>query len=307
MTGFVNKLALATSLAVGMTAIGSTSAFAGTLTNPQFGGTAASDYLSYCSNGSSTFAGETCTDSLSTILSGNSTAPGGNIELAKSSEQAGFDFSKNTTLTGTIGGKDIVISSLTEDDWQTNMGNGKSLLSQWLDDAFLAHNVTIPFPSIIKPVIQQAFIDNNGMQRFSDPNISYVNQDNSTGEISIGLAGHLNASEILKAAFGSTSMFGISLASLIPDKVQASELVKVVYDNGPAKFLYSFKATDSLQVNDLGVGQDGKSHNGNYEVKLAGIPVPPPVTSVPEPSTMLALMAVGGLFATAKRKSAKNA
>ncbi len=147
MTGFVNKLALATSLALGMTAIGSAPAFAGTLTNPQFGGTAASDYLSYCSNGSSTFAGDTCTDSLSTILSGNSSAPGGNIELAKSSEQAGFDFTKNTTLTGTIGGKDIVISSLTQADWMTDMGNGKTLLSQWLDDAFLANNV----PSIVKP------------------------------------------------------------------------------------------------------------------------------------------------------------
>jgi hypothetical protein len=294
MTGFVNKLALATSLAVGMTAIGSAPAFAGTLTNPQFGGTAASDYLSYCSNGSSTFAGDTCTDSLSTILSGNSSAPGGNIELAKSSEQAGFDFTKNTTLTGTIGGKDIVISSLTQADWMTDMGNGKTLLSQWLDDAFLVNNV----PSFVKPLVQAAFVSNNGMQRFSDPNISYVNQDNATGEISIGLAGHWNASDMLKEAIGNSP-----LANFVPTTVKASELVKVIYDNGPAKFLYSFTATESGQANNSGVGADGISHNGNYEVKLAGVPV----TSVPEPSTMLALMAVGGLFATKKRKSVKNA
>lgn len=294
MTGFINKLAIATSVAVGMTAIGSAPAFAGTLTNPQFGGTAASDYLSYCSNGSSTFTGPTCTDSLSTILSGNSSAPGGNIELAASSEQGGFDFSKNTTLTGTIGGKDIVISSLTQADWYSVLGNGKTLLSQWLDDAFLANNV----PSIVKPFVQAAFVANNGMQRFSDPNISYVNQDNATGEISIGLAGHFNASNMLKAAIGNNP-----LASLVPSEVQASELVKVVYNNGPAQFLYSFAAAASGQANNLGVGADGISHNGNYEVKLAGVPV----TSVPEPSTMLALMAVGGLFATTKRKGAKNA
>ncbi|MCT7956162.1 NF038130 family PEP-CTERM protein [Laspinema palackyanum] len=300
MTGFVNKLALATSIALGMTAIGSTSAFAGTLTNPQFGGTVDTDVLLYCSNGSSTFAGPTCTDSLSTILSGNSSSPGGNIELAASSEQAGFDFTKNTTLTGTIGGKDIVISSLTQSDWMTVLGNGKTLLSQWLDDAFLANNVNIP--AILKPVVEVAFTNLNGRQRFSDPNISYVNQNDTTGEISIGLAGHFNVSNLLKDALIPNNPF---LATYIPASLQASELVKVVYDNGPAKYLYSFAATASGQINGHGVGADGISHNGNYEVKLAG--VPPVVTSVPEPSTMLALMAVGGLFATAKRKSAKNA
>ncbi len=299
MTGLVKKLAIATSVAVGMTAIGSTSALAGTLTNPQFGGTAASDYLLYCSNGTSTFTGPTCTDSVSTILSGNSSTPGGNIELAKSSEQAGFDFTKNTTLTGNIGGKNIVISSLTQADWYTDMGNGKNLLSQWLDDAFIANNI----PSVLKPAVQAAFVSNKGMQRFSDPNISYVNQKDTTGKISIGLAGHLNASAMLKAAMGSVKIqvpgVGmVPLASLVPATVKASELVKVMYDNGPAKYLYSFTPTASGQANNSGVGQDGISHNGNYEVKLA--------TSVPEPSTMLALMAVGGLFATAKRKSAKN-
>ena len=303
MTGFINKLAIATSVAVGMTAIGSAPAFALSLTNPQFGGSAASDYLLYCSDGSSTFAGDTCTDSLSTILSGNSSAPGGNIELAASSEQGGFDFTKNTTLTGTIGGKDIVISSLTQADWMTDMGNGKTLLSQWLDDAFLAHDINIPFPTLFKPALQQAFVANNGMQRFSDPNISYVNKNETTGEVSIGLAGHFNASEMLKAAFGDATLLGFSLAEFIPPQVQASELVKVVYNNGPAQFLYSFAATAAGQVNDRGVGADGVSHDGNYEVKLAGVPV----TSIPEPSTMLALMAVGGLFATAKRKGAKNA
>ncbi|MCT7971662.1 NF038130 family PEP-CTERM protein [Laspinema olomoucense] len=298
MTGFINKLALATSVAVGMTAIGSAPAFAGTLTNPQFGGSAASDYLSYCSNGTSTFAGPTCTQSLSTILSGNSSAPGGNIELAKSSEKAEFDFTKNTTLTGKIGGKDIVISSLTQADWESDMdNNGKSLLSEWLDAAFAANQVTIS-NNTIKAAVETAFKNNNGRQRFSDPNISYVNQNDTTGEISIGLAGHLNASSILKAAMGSTTMFGVRLANLIPANIRASELVKVIYNNGPAKYLYSFAATASGQVNNLGVGADGISHNGNYEVTLA---------SVPEPSTMLALMAVGGLFATAKRKGVKNA
>lgn len=301
MTGFINKLAIATSVAVGMTAIGSAPAFALSLTNPQFGGSAASDYLLYCSDGSSTFAGDTCTDSLSTILSGNSSAPGGNIELAASSEQGGFDFSQNTTLTGTIGGKDIVISSLTQADWITDMGNGKTLLSQWLDDAFLANSVDIP--ASLKPAFQQAFVANNGMQRFSDPNISYINKNETTGEISIGLAGHFNASEMLKASFGDATVFGRRLADLVPDEVQASELVKVVYNNGPAQFLYSFAATESGQVNNRGVGADGVSHDGNYEVKLAGVPV----TSIPEPSTMFALLAVGGLFTTAKRKGAKNA
>lgn len=302
MAGLAKKLSIAATVAVGMTAIGSLPAFAGSLTNPQFGGTAATDYLLYCSDGSSTFAGGSCTDSLEQILTGNSTTPGGNIELAKSSEQGGFDFTKNTSLSGTIGGKNITVSSLTQADWFTDLGGGVTLLSKWLDDAFAAHSVTLP--SFIKTTVQNAFVANGGMQKFSDPNISYVNQNDTTGKISIGLAGHLNASSMLKSAFGNTTLMGIPLASLVPAEVQASEIVKVVYDNGPAQYLYNFVANDSGQVNDKGLGADGISHNGNYEVTLAGVP---PVASVPEPSTMLGLMAVGGVFSAVKRKSAKNA
>ncbi|MCT7962626.1 NF038130 family PEP-CTERM protein [Laspinema sp. D1] len=294
MTKLFQNLSITTSLAVSIAAIGSAPALAGTLTNPLFGGTAATEYSRYCSNGTSTFTGSNCTDSLETILSGNSTTPGGHIELAKSSEQVGFDFTKNTTLTGTIGGQEIVMSSLTESDWLTDMGNGKTLLSQWLDDVFLSHNVSMtPF---MKSAVENAFIANGGRQRFSDPKISYVNQDDTTGEISIGLAGHFNASETLKAALGDTTIQGFKLADFIPSQVQASELVKVIYNNGPAQYLYSFVATQA--------GTQDSARNGNYQVSLAGNL---PVTSVPEPSTMLGLMAISGLVAVQKRKSATKA
>jgi len=39
------------------------------------------------------------------------------------------------------------------------------------------------------------FKTNGGFQRFSDPNIPYVNQD-AIGTISIGLAGHYDASSL---------------------------------------------------------------------------------------------------------------
>ncbi len=80
----------------------------------------------------------------------------------------------------------------------------------------------------------------------------------------------------------------------IDDKFQASEVVKYSYEGNTA-FLYSFSATDSgltarNMVND---------HSGNYEVTIAG--VPPTSTSVPEPSVILGILGVAGVFATQRK------
>jgi hypothetical protein len=74
--------------------------------------------------------------------------------------------------------------------------------------------------------------------------------------------------------------------------LQVSEVVKVSYKGGPAEYKYSYQAARS----GLTAADDGYSHNGEYEVTLQGDPVP-----VPEPSALLGLMTVGGLF-VAKRK-----
>jgi hypothetical protein len=144
------------------------------------------------------------------------------------------------------------------------------------------------------------FNSGGGLQRFSDPNISYVNQNDTTGQVSIGLAGHLDATSLLLGTLSSTEQ---TLLNTLRDPskagapMQASEIVKVVYDGGPAQYLYNFSATNSGLV----AADDLKSHTGNYELLLAGIPP----AQVPEPSAMLGLMGLGG-FLAAKRKM-KNA
>jgi hypothetical protein len=65
---------------------------ANSLKNATIGGTAATDYLLYDSN--NTHTSFNLNASLQTILGGTAANPTGNVELAASSEKAGFDFTK---------------------------------------------------------------------------------------------------------------------------------------------------------------------------------------------------------------------
>lgn len=296
MVGIVKKFLIGASVAAGMSAIATTPAFAGTLTGATIGGTAASDYYVYDSAGTNTFLVESNIANVQKVLSGNAASPTGNVELRRSSEQFGSDFTKNTSLTGQIGGKDITLSSLTESDWfgagpktygQTNLAN------KWFNDFISKAGYGGFVGSSFAGGMYNSFFGLGGFQASSDPNISYVNQNGSTGEISIGLAGHFN----LKEAYANSPF--AKFATLLPNGFQASEVVKYTYD-GKTDYLYSFFATNSGLVNGAGPGADGKSHNGNYEVKMPGS------KAVPEPSAVLALMALGGIFAS-KRKLMKQA
>ncbi|MDY7020734.1 MAG: NF038130 family PEP-CTERM protein, partial [Cyanobacteriota bacterium] len=77
--------------------------------------------------------------------------------------------------------------------------------------------------------------------------------------------------------------------------LQISEFAKVTV-NGQSEYVYGFNATDS----GFTALDDGQSYSGVYSWNKAG-----QTASVPEPSTMLGLMAVGGLFAAAKRNAKK--
>jgi hypothetical protein len=114
--------------------------------------------------------------------------------------------------------------------------------------------------------------------RLSDPNIAYVNE--SDAGVTFGLAAHSDAGNISPL-----------LAGLF-----ASEVVKVTL-NGVTDYYYSFaQPTDSGQTSLDGT----KSHEGNYEFFIED---PKEGESVPEPATLLGLLAVGGVFAASKRKS----
>lgn len=303
------KLVIGASMAIGVSALAIVPAQAGTLTGASIGGTAASDYLVYDVQGNSTkLVGKTSAN-VQKVLDGNAANPTGNVELRATSEQTGFDFSKNTTLTGQIGGKNITLSSLTATDWFST-GSGLSTsygannfantwFNQFYNAAGLATNesaikLALNLPSFIPSsfIRQQAFntfYGIGGFQRSSDPNISYVNQNDITGEIKIGLAGHYNLKDYYAPLLG-------TLGKFLKDGFQASEVVKVTY-NDKTDFLYSFSATASGLTNSSGVGADGKSHSGNYEISIKGVPP----AAVPEPSIILGLLSVAGVFATQRK------
>ncbi|MBD2314290.1 NF038130 family PEP-CTERM protein [Desertifilum sp. FACHB-1129] len=293
------RLAIGVSAIVGVSAIAVRPASAFTISG--------TDYLLYDTCSPTT----TCLNpgaDLNSILAGNSSNPGGNIELFASSESlsntAFLSSIARTSISGTVGGKTLTLSSLTADDW-FNTGSGISLVygaanlaNTWFDD-FLSAAGKGGASLLERTQAFNAFLGLGGFQRSSDPNISYVTTEGS--DIKIGLAGHFD----LKAYYTRPGSPFAMFAQMLPSGFQASEVVKANYD-GVTKFLYSFSATESGLTNSAGVGADGSSHSGNYEVALRGVVTPPPPTAdVPEPSALLGLAAVGGLFA-AKRKL-KNA
>ncbi len=303
------KLVIGASMAIGVSALATVPAQAGTLTGAGIGGTAASDYLVYDVQGNSTiFANKNLTN-VQKVLDGNAANPTGNVELRASSEQGGFDFNKNTTLTGQIGDKSITLSSLTATDWFST-GSGLSTsygannfannwFNQFYNAAGLAANesaikLALNLPSftpssVLRQQAFNAFYGIGGFQRSSDPNISYVNQDDISGQIKIGLAGHYNLKDYYAPLLG-------TLGNFLKNGFQASEVVKVTY-NDKTDFLYSFSATASGLSNNSGPGADGKSHSGNYEVTINGVP---PKT-VPEPSIILGLLGIAGVFTTQRK------
>ncbi|MBF2066088.1 MAG: NF038130 family PEP-CTERM protein [Calothrix sp. C42_A2020_038] len=291
----VRKLLIGASMVVSANAMVSAPVHAASLTNISIGGSNASDYFVYDVNGNNTVRVQNSLANVQKALNGNAASPGGNVELAASSEARGFDFTKNTTLTGQIGGKDITLSSLTMADWSSSVGGGLTFAQKWFNDALTANG----FGGIIGSAIYNAafakFNINGGYQRFSDPNISYVNQDDNTGEIKIGLAGHFDATSLLFAGLSVQEQLLINSFRTKTGPIQASEIVKVSYNGGPSQFLYSFNATRSGLV----AADDSMSHNGNYEVSFQGIV--PTSQAVPEPSVMLGMLGVAGAFGVRRK------
>ncbi|AOY79423.1 NF038130 family PEP-CTERM protein [Moorena producens JHB] len=306
MKSTVMKMWLGASILAGISGIATTPAVAGSLTGATLIG---SDYYKIASDGTETFIDQNAI--LSTILQGDASDPGGNVELFASSEtltNSQFDnYTDVTSLTGQIGGKDITLSSLTLADWESDLdSDGITLGKEWVSDALTAHGLGYYVNNVVVDTFYTLFSDNGGLQRFSDPNISYVNQ-NATGHISIGLAGHLDARDAFEDTFDQLEQM-IALLSPgfqlpLPPSIRASEIVKVEY-NGKTEYLYGFIPTASGLVSR----EDGISHNATYQVAFLGTP-PGPSSSepqpVPESSTVLGLIAVGGLF-TAGRKLQKS-
>lgn len=300
MTGLLQKILLSASMAAGMGLFASAPAIAGSLTGPSTTG----NVLIYCSDGTTT---SLCND-LTGALVGSVAAPGGNVELAADSESGSFDFNSYSSLLGTIGGKSIEFRSLVKTDWSLEF------TKTWLASVATGNglNLSTVYPTAggmtLGALLNQAasmLVAGNELATLSDPNIAFVNQDDTTGTITVGLAGHNDISTRLLAALSSSALptaqknvFSGILSSL--GTLQASELVKVIYD-GQERIFYATSATGSGQT----AGDDGVSHNGTYLISFDGEIIEPPAKT-PEPSAMLGLAAVGGLVMAKKRHASKG-
>lgn len=325
MSSIMKKFLIAASTAVGMSAIATTPSFAYSITGKN-------DILLYDNDTTTCPANSTCVTTdmsrLDAILGGNSSAPGGNVELFATSEKVSLeDFKKSndrTNIEGTVAGKNLTLSSLTATDWfgsslNTDYG-ANNLANTWFNAFYNAaginNNLGVALAlnsTAVKGLIAAETKDSSwllktnaqiladarqlayntflsdqikGFQRSSDPNISYINT--SGNDLLIGLAGHFDAKTFYSSMLG-------PFALLINDGFQVSEVVKAQYGSDPAQFLYNFSATQSGLVNNVGTGNDGLSHTGNYEVALKG--VVPPTKSVPEPSVVFGLIGLGGFLA----------
>jgi hypothetical protein len=312
MVNGIKPFLIGISACVGVGTIASSPALAGSLTNPSLSGTAS--YLTYDADQTHTFKVDNTPANLAKALSGNISNPTGNVELFSNSETlSNSAFSAYTgvsRLTGQIGGRDITLSSLTTADWLSPVGS-KTLGQSWFDEMLTANGFSTLVGSADGTLFFNVFSQHGGFQRFSDPNVAYVNQNDSTGVISIGLAGHLNATPLfLKSidaflASTATSQSKMLVRALRPvlaaKTLQASELIKYTYNNQTG-YLYSFRGVSSGLVEK----SDGVSHSATYEVALQGIAPEKPQQSVPEPSLLLGLASLGGLLAS-QRKQAKKA
>ncbi|MEA5501162.1 MAG: NF038130 family PEP-CTERM protein [Limnoraphis robusta] len=288
MSGLINKFFVGASVVVGMSAISVTPAFAGNLTNVQFDGT---DYRTY---NYETITNRVEADAISALTDGDSLT---NVELAASDEMG----RSRVGFSGLLNGVGVKVESVTAADW--NIFGG-----QWLNDFQAAYSnlsnatVSIPFLGSINVGEVVAGAIQGGLARSGDVNIGSFVQDDITGEYQLNMVGHYNLLDApyVKNAL-TTQQINTIKGFMGGNPLQISEVAKVTI-GGEVHYAYSFGATATgILAADAAPG-DTSSHTGLYTWSRAG---QPPVAAVPEPSTMLGLMAVGGLFAAAKRNSKK--
>ncbi|MBP0021684.1 MAG: NF038130 family PEP-CTERM protein [Cyanobacteria bacterium SBLK] len=324
MKGFAQKLLIGTSAFIGMTAMASAPALAGSLTGASISPT--EPHLIYDTVACGISTSGTCTELSNTATAQEVLDNLGNVELSGSTSTSGAaDFTNATTLSGTVDGSAITFMSLTAKDWfgadeATAYGND-DFANTWFDAALDAYSITnaglanavynatlaatggdttaATIAAASAPTSESLFnrfLADGGFERFSDPNIASVEGDGNGG-LEVVLAGHFDGTEQFFSYLTSEEMAVVSTI-LSGQPLQISEVVKVTY-NGEVSYQYGFSATSS----DVVEISDEVSHDGNYTLsQVYSVDEP---EGVPEPSTILGLMAIGGLVAASKRKSEK--
>ena len=219
---------------------------------------------------------------LNSILQGDSSNPGGNVEFG-SSDTGGNPLAGVQNIQGTARFTNVTEDIYNDVTWQQTVG------SQWFSDAWA--QTSLAGSAFLRNFAYGMFKSNGGFELISDPNISYINAVGD--DIAVGLAGHFNLADRFRDV-------NSTLAGFL-EGVQMSEIFAYEIDGAIGYGWSDFATATGLADNDA-----AGSFSGNYEVTLeefGGILSEPPAAT-PEPSTLLGLMAIGGLVAATKRKSA---
>jgi PEP-CTERM motif len=263
-----------------------------------------------------------------------------NVELwygNESPQRVGF--------TANLGSNTIKVENVTKADWAdgvlaTAWLNGlrdrySSLMSSigTTGGSNLLNDLNTNFDSLV------TYLRTNGYDTAGDPNVGSVTYNDQTGQLQVDLVGHLDVSgryvdtrrKIMQGNtlidnpnFGiglspdfnrnrtgnqllDSALFAVSQKAFQTNQyLQFSEIAKVTF-NGEVNYAYAFTATDSGAIaGTRNVINDSTSHTGIYSWTKNNPTNPNPPATVPEPSTILGLVAVGGLFA-ARRKTSQKA
>lgn len=328
MAGLIKKFLASASVVAGMSAVFGAPAMAAgftvTTADENTPAVAGVDYYLYEQDGNQTVRNNSAV--LEDILQGNSSSPGGNIELGihddGTNEEVQLRVENND-------GDVAIFRNMTAADWDVVQGNNKTVGQNWFAGVWAQANlgnlldfINPGYSSFIMSTandyVSQGYFSNyndaseyltnyyaadagftesnlydtfktgGGFGMIGDPNISYIIKDGDDAKV--GLAGHFNLADRFR---------DIPLLAALLEGVQASEVLAIEID-GATDYLWSYQATDSKLTEE----KDGISHNGNYEVTIEGAGGILP-EDIPEPSTLLGLMAIGSLVAATKRKSQK--
>ncbi len=282
----VQKFLISASAIISTSLLAVAPAFAASLTNIQFN---TNDFRTYFTDSWSDGNG---TDAVSALTDGSAIT---NVELGFSTENQ----VANVGFTATLGVHSVAVETVTAADWQ----NG--LATQWIADFQAAYPAlfaaTLPGVGSLGQAIAAEVMA--GPSRAGDPNIGSFNQNDETGLITLQMIGHY---DVLNAPWLQTGPYATMVPMirnlLLGEPLQISEVAKVTID-GQVHYAYSFQAAQTGWLAPDAAANDTSSGTGIYSWYIQGSLEPTPKTeSVPEPSLMLGLVAVGGLVAATRRK-----
>ncbi|MBW4506022.1 MAG: NF038130 family PEP-CTERM protein [Scytonematopsis contorta HA4267-MV1] len=272
-------------------------------------------------------------------LTDNSSAT--NVELFTDGET----ITDNVGFQGKLGKNKIKVESVTKADWAdgklatawlTGFGNTYGSLMQGIATT-PGSNMYNDFQNNFGSFV--TYLSTNGFNAAGDANIGDITYDDTTGKLNVDLVGHYDVTgryldtrktvkvggrmvnnplygigtspDIARNRTGNPILDGV-LFSLAKQAfktgttLQVSEIAKVTF-NDKVDYAFAFAATESNAIaGDRNVINDNTSHTGVYSwTNTYPVPKPPVERKVPEPSALLALMAVGGA-AFAQRKAKKE-